>query len=297
MPCDLLSGRIDVDAVVAQRQPLDMFADVRLRHAVEGTVDQRDVADGRAREAAQVQRVFRPLGPHPLHEQVADDWREAALVGFFVIEVDPEYGLRNLPDFQVADEDVFDHVAAHRVVLDPDRDVELRAVELTVFSEYVADPGGGFAADRDGAMSVFHVAAANYDVLRRHPDTAAVGIASGFDRDAVVTGVEEAVLDEHVAARFGIAAVSVRAARKHLDVEPSDGNVRAQHRMHLPHRRVAEFHALDQDVCAAVRLDEIGPQVVTRSIHAVAHRHAALGQIEQAIAIGVLGDVTGLPAA
>ena len=37
-----------------------------------------------------------------------------------------------MTDLEVSDEQVFDHAAAHRVVLHADREVELGAVELTV---------------------------------------------------------------------------------------------------------------------------------------------------------------------
>ena len=47
-------------------------------------------------------------------------------------------------------------------------------------------------------------------------DAPAIGVAAGLDRDAVVAGVEDAVLDEHVAAGFGIAAVVVGAVRVDL---------------------------------------------------------------------------------
>ena len=98
---------------------------------------------------------------------------------------------------------------------------------------------------------------------RRHVDAPPVGVAPGLDRDAVVAGVEVAAFDQHVAARLRITAVVVRTVR--LDPYAAHGDVRAQHRIDLPHRRVPDRHALDQDVAAAVRLDERRPEV---GIHA-----------------------------
>ena len=91
---------------------------------------------------------------------------------------------------------------------------------------------------------------------------AAVVVAARLDRDAVVAGVERAALDQHVAARLGIAAVVVRPVAADRDVAHRD--VLAQHRMDLPHRRVDDRHALDEHVAAAIRLDEVRPQLVPR---------------------------------
>ena len=57
---------------------------------------------------------------------------------------------------------------------------------------------------------------------------ASVAVAAGLDGDAVVARVEGAMLDQHVAARFRIAAVVVRPMRRdlhaaHRDVRQSTG--------------------------------------------------------------------------
>jgi hypothetical protein len=51
-------------------------------------------------------------------------------------------------------------------------------------------------------VSFFHMAALDHDVLARNGDAPAVGISAGLDRDAIVAGVEVAVLDQHVVARL-----------------------------------------------------------------------------------------------
>lgn len=62
----------------------------------------------------------------------------------------------------------------------------------------------------------------------------AVAVASRFERDAVVTGVEIIVVDEDVRAGFGIAAVVVGAVAGDLDV--AHRGVAREHGVDLPHR-------------------------------------------------------------
>src|ERR1039458_1021980 len=69
-------------------------------------------------------------------------------------------------------------------------------------------------------------------IYRRHSDAAAIGIATGFDGDAIVAGVEQAIFNQHVAAAFRVAAVVVRAVRN--DVHTAHRDVGAKHRMDLP---------------------------------------------------------------
>ena len=114
--------------------------------------------------------------------------------------------------------------------------------------------------------------------LMRRPSS----LRPGLDRDAVVAGVERAVLDQHVAARLGIAAVVVRAVA--ADRYAADGDVLAEHRVDLPHRRVDDRHALDEHVAAAIGLDEIRPQVVARAEDALGDRHALGLHLDQPVA-------------
>ena len=120
----------------------------------------------------------------------------------------------------------------------------------------------------DAAVAVLHRAVADDDVLDRHVHAPAVVVAAGLERDAVVAGVEGAALDQHVAARLRIAAVVVRAVAADRHVAHRD--VLAEDRMDLPHRRVDDRDALDEDVAAAVRLDEVRPQPVALAEDALA---------------------------
>src|ERR1700730_2525396 len=51
--------------------------------------------------------------------------------------------------------------------------------------------------------------------------------------------------------------------------------------MNLPHRRVLDRHAFDQDVFATIRLYELRPQVLAFAESSLAHRNAALGHVSQ----------------
>jgi len=47
---------------------------------------------------------------------------------------------------------------------------------------------------------------------------APVGIAAGLDRDAIVTGIERTVFNQHIGTRFRIAAVVIGAVRVDVDI-------------------------------------------------------------------------------
>src|SRR5262249_4955806 len=144
----------------------------------------------------------------------------------------------------------FDRAAAHRVGLQPQHAIEPRAVHPAALGEHVARAAGDLASDDDPAVAVAHLAVADDHVLHRRVHAPPIVVAAGLEGDAVVARVERAALDEHVAARLRVAAVVVRTVAP--DADAADDDVRAQHRMDLPHRRVDDRHALDHDVAAAV---------------------------------------------
>ena len=71
----------------------------------------------------------------------------------------------------------------------------------------------------------------------------AIAVAAGLDGDAVVAGVEEAVLDQDVVAVFGVTAVVVVAVG--VDGDAAGGEVGAEDGVQLPHGRVGDGDALD----------------------------------------------------
>ena len=147
--------------------------------------------------------------------------------------------------------------AAHGVALEAERAVEVGAVHGAIFDEDVAAAAGDFATDDHAAVAVFHGAAAHDDVFRGHVDAAAVAVAAGFDRDAIVAGVEDAVFDEDVAARFRITSVVVGAVG--IDRETAHGDVSGKYGVNFPHGRADDRDALDEDVFTTVGLNKIGP--------------------------------------
>ena len=96
--------------------------------------------------------------------------------------------------------DVLQQTAACRIVLEAKRAIEVRAVHEAMFDEHIPHPTRNLAANGDTAVSIAHLATADDDVLARASEATAVGIAAALDRDAVVAGIEEGVLDEHVPA-------------------------------------------------------------------------------------------------
>src|SRR5262249_733015 len=168
--------------------------------------------------------------------------------------------------------------AALGVRLEAEHAIEPGAVHAAALDEDVSRAARDLAADDDAAVAVLHLAVAHDDVLDRRVDAAAVGVSSRLERDAVVAGVEAAALDQDVAARFGIAPVVVRSVAP--DREAAD--VRAENRMHFPHRRVHDRHAFDQYVPAAIGLDEIRAQVAAVAEDAPLDRHAVRGHGDEA---------------
>src|SRR5215203_2120846 len=100
--------------------------------------------------------------------------------------------------------------ATRRVVLEPQCAIEIRAVHLALLDEHIADAAGNLASDRDATVSIPHLALANHNVLRWCRYSATICVAAALDGYAIVTSVEEASLDENIAARFRITAIVVR---------------------------------------------------------------------------------------
>src|SRR5262249_26818483 len=117
---------------------------------------------------------------------------------------------------------------------EPQHAIQPRTVHAAALGEDVARAAGDLAADHHAAVAVAHLALADDDVLDRGMEPPPVFIASRFQRDAVVAGVEGAALDEDVAARFGIAAVVVRPVA--ADRDAAHDHVPAQDRIDFPHR-------------------------------------------------------------
>src|SRR5439155_18448628 len=138
-------------------------------------------------------------GSHPLHHHVADGGDVGS--GFrFVTQINLDGRQLNAADLNVADEYILHDAAAHGIRFHPQPAFQLRAVEFAPFCINVSSAAGDLAADGDAPVAGFHLTSPNDHVLDRNVDAAAVSVASGFQRDAIVASVEHAILDQYVAA-------------------------------------------------------------------------------------------------
>src|SRR5215469_3510334 len=136
----------------------------------------------------------------------------------FVVEVDVQYRIGDFADRDIPHEHIFDRAAPHSIGLEAKGLVQVRAVHHAALGEDIAHASRHSTADGHATMTVLHTAIADHDVLGWARQAPAVAIASGFDRDAVVAGIKDAVLDQHVDARVGIATVVVGPVACNLDV-------------------------------------------------------------------------------
>src|SRR5215207_768017 len=285
---------LPVHADVASHESGHVLDDVRLRDAVEGAVDHAHIGDRALFVPAEVQPVVALLARDSQELYVPDDRWEAAVCPLLVQEVDLQHGVGELPDGDVPHVDVLERTAAHRIVLEPEGAVELWAVHAIAFRVHVADAARDLAADRHATVPVPHLAVAHDDVLARHVDAPAVRVASGFDRDAVVSRIEHAALDQHVPARLGITSIVVGAVT--ADAHVAHDHVAAEHRVDLPHRGVPDRHSLDQNVRASVGLDERRSQEGVNAEAARCDWNALLRHLKQPGPCRALIALTLLPA-
>src|SRR6266496_142003 len=121
---------------------------------------------------------------------------EAVAGAFLVVEVDRDDGRGHRADGEVAGVDVVDEAAAHGVRLEAHGGVQVGAGEAEVPGVDVPDAAGHLAADGHPAVAGGEVAVLDQDPFAGHVHPAAVGVAAGLDRDAVVAGVEGAAADD-----------------------------------------------------------------------------------------------------
>ena len=106
--------------------------------------------------------------------------------------------------------DILYQAAPTGIGLDAHHALQLRRVHHTVVGKDATASAADLAAYDDAAMSVLHLAVAYDDVLAGALPEAAVIVASALDGDAVIAGVEVAVLYQHTVARLRVATVTVR---------------------------------------------------------------------------------------
>src|SRR6266536_631149 len=247
-----------------------LHADRRAGHARERAVADRHVLDVAGRVTGELDRVRGTLDDQAVDGDVLyhgmDDLAEAR-PGQAVVHVDEEAALGLRSPGQVADVDPVDHAAPPLVRLEVDRverGVRGALGDRVVLREDVAYPAGHLAAHGDRAPAPEELVVLDDDVLARYAHPAPVRVPPRFDHHAVVAGVEGAAGHVYVRARLRVAAVDHAAPGEHRHV--ADRHVLRQHRVDVPHRRVAQVYALDKDVGALVQLDEVGLQEVAQPV-------------------------------
>src|SRR5271155_1526645 len=147
----------------------------------------------------------------------------------------------------------------------------MRAVHAAILHQHVTNVARRFAANGDAAVPVLHDTIADDNVLAGNGHAAPVTVASALDGDAVVAGVELAVVDQDVGRGFRIAAVVIRTVTRNLHV--THGDVFRENGVDLPHRRIANRDVFNQNVGASNRLNELRTQPAAFAVHAILHRN------------------------
>ncbi len=151
-----------------------------------------------------------------------------------VIAVNTQYGLAHFSNFNIPHKNIFNNTAPVRVGFYANGPVEFRAVHFAVFDKNVFSTARYFASEHHATVAVFHVAIAYYNVFNRYVPPSPVVVPSRFECNAIVTGIEITIFDEHVFARLGIAPVVVCSEAVHMNV--AYGNVFGKQRVDNPER-------------------------------------------------------------
>ena len=285
----LLQHQSSVHIVVVEHHVAGLSRlEVALCHAVEAAVVHVDVIHIRAGvESDNLYAVLALLAGDIVEMHVAHGGQVATAADFVVliVEVDFQHRLATLSHLDVAGIDILDDTAAAGVGLDAHHAVETGAVHLVVLGKHVAASARDFTADDHTSVSVLHLAVAYDDVLAGFVPESSVHVASALDGDAVVAGVEVAVLNEHTVTRFGVTSVAVGAVV--VDVYASHGHVLAEQGVDDPEGRTQQGHALDEHTVTLVGVDELRAQSVGLGEASVVHVHAVFGHLQQSCTAAV----------
>ena len=139
-------------------------------------------------------------------------------------------------------------------------------------------------------MTVVHLAVADDDVLRGATGKGSltalttVVVATRLDSNAVVAGIEVAVLYQYAVTRLRVAAVTVRTIV--VDVYATHGDVGGQQGMDNPERRTQQGDVLYQNAFALVEVDELWAQAVLLGEAALVHGYSVFSRLEQTRSAG-----------
>src|ERR1700733_9065324 len=199
----LVGGRDTADRHVVEHQVVDVLRRVGHGRGGDREVGERDGADRVAGVRAQDGPDALAVGHGPVGQvDVGDVWREVAGL-VVVLRVDEQHRPADRSGSDPVHIRVVYEAAAQLFGLDPVPGLQVRAVHGQVPGVDVLHAAGHLAADRDAAVPVGEVGVLDHQVLARHVDPAPGRGAAGFDRYAVVAGVERDVVDDHAVAGLG----------------------------------------------------------------------------------------------
>lgn len=170
---------------------------------------------------------------------------------FGVVLADDE-GVLDVLHVDVAEDEVADVVAAVAVGFNADTVVGL--VEVDALGGDVLGAADDFTTDGE-AVAVEEGAVGDGDVAGGRVGAGGVGFA-GLDGDVVVAYVGEDMVDLDVGGGEGIDGVGVGGVLRGEDFDVADGDVVGVVGNELPHGRVLDGDAFDEDVLTVVEDDE-----------------------------------------
>ena len=145
----------------------------------------------------------------------------------------------------VAHINIFDQPASARIGLNADHTVQVGAVHRAIFHKQMLVPASDFTANDHSPVAIFHVTTADDDVFAGHFPFSTIVVTTRLDGNAIITRIKETILDQHVAARFGITAVAVGTIVN--DGHTLDNHVFTQQGMNDPKSGIQQRDAFDQD--------------------------------------------------
>src|SRR5215475_11421082 len=125
--------RFAVDSDVLESHASNVLNEISVFDTGKIAIDERDVLNWCGLKPAQVEGVLCLLRLQILDRDVAANRLVISIAAFFIVEIDVKGSYSNFADCQVTSINVFNDSAAQRVVFDPYRGVEMRAVEPAVF--------------------------------------------------------------------------------------------------------------------------------------------------------------------
>ncbi len=268
--------RLDSDLV--QGQVLDAGDACPDLGVLDGDIGQRDVLQPLLRQADQSDGLRHAVDLDIADIDVAEQGGRTARIRAGVERVDVDGLAIDVLHADVANEDVLDHVAATSFGLEADPPVA--ALEIGVVHVDVFDSARGLTAEYDAAAAGAHLAGLeipHHDVPGGSVDPQAFFVEAGLQDHGVIAGLEVVVLDQDVLRRIHHHAVAVGTAQA-VDRHVAHDGPPAVDQVNVPHGRVVQGDALDQNVLRLPEDHEVGSHPLhARALAEMAARQRHLG--------------------